>query len=207
MVKVKICGITNLKDALSAVSLGADALGFIFYKKSPRYIKPEKAKNIISKIPAFINTIGVFVDEKESTVKKIASYCDLDVLQFHGDETSSYCKRFKGYRIIKAFRIKDKVDIKTISKYKVDAYLLDTYKIDTPGGTGKTFNWNLVKKIKGLRTAIILSGGLNHRNVKKAVKITSPYAVDASSGLERRVGRKDYKLLELFFHAIDKNRS
>jgi len=206
MVKVKICGITNLKDALAAVSLGADALGFVFYKKSPRYIKPKIAKDIIAETPAFINIVGVFVNEKESAVKKIASYCDLDVLQFHGDETNSYCNKFKDYKIIKAFRVKDDIDIKNISKYKVDAYLLDTHRTDTPGGTGKTFNWRLVKRLKVLKKAVILSGGLNHRNVKKAVKITSPYAVDASSGLECRLGRKDYKRMQLFFHALNRDR-
>ena len=206
MVRVKICGITNVKDALFAVKLGADALGFVFYKKSPRYIKPAVAKKIISKIPAFINTVGVFVNEKESVVKKIASYCDLDVLQFHGDETSSYCKRFKGYKIIKAFRVKDDIDISRVYKYKVDAYLLDNYKSGIPGGTGKTFNWDLIKKIKPLRKAIIISGGLTHKNVRKVIKLASPYAVDASSLLERRVGRKDSKLMEAFFRSLKKNK-
>jgi phosphoribosylanthranilate isomerase len=204
--KVKICGITNLEDALKAVDLGADALGFIFYRKSPRYVTPRVAKLIINRLPSFINRIGVFVNERESEVKRIASYCGLDTLQFHGSESSSYCKKFKGYRIIKAFRINDKIDIENISKYKVDAYLLDTYKRGIPGGTGKVFNWDLLNKIRRFKRRIILSGGLNPENVKMAIRKVNPYAIDVSSSLEKRAGKKDHRLMELFFQSVNSTR-
>jgi len=204
MASVKICGITNLKDAQAAVKLGADALGFVFYKKSPRAISARAARNIIRELPESISKVGVFVDENESKVKEIASFCSLDTLQFHGKESSSYCEGFDEYTIIKAFRIKDKIDIKEISKYDVDAYLFDAFKKGTPGGTGRTFNWELLDKIQTLKVPVILSGGLNHENVAEAIKRIKPYAVDASSSLEAKPGVKNHKLIKLFIQSVKK---
>jgi phosphoribosylanthranilate isomerase len=190
-VKVKICGITNLKDALASIKAGADALGFVFYKKSPRYISPMKARGIIGKLPAGIIKIGVFCDEKEAAIKNISGSCKLDMLQFHGDETPKFCARFKGRKIIKAFRVKERLERADIIKYKTCAYLFDAFVKSRPGGTGRRFNWVLIKEVKSFKQPVFLSGGLNHVNVKKAVKSVGPAWVDVSTSVEIKPGRKD----------------
>ncbi|MEW6170221.1 MAG: phosphoribosylanthranilate isomerase [Candidatus Omnitrophota bacterium] len=202
MLKIKICGITNLKDALTAIKESADTLGFIFYKKSPRYINPQKAKKIIEKLPSRINKVGVFVNEKERLVKKIVRNCKLNILQFHGNESPSYCQRFRDYKVIKAFRIKNRNSLKDIPKYKVDYYLLDTYQKNKIGGTGETFDWELIKLVKKIKKPIILSGGLNPNNITKAIKKTKPNAIDLSSGVEKYPGKKDSGLLKKLFKKI-----
>ncbi|RKY32968.1 MAG: phosphoribosylanthranilate isomerase [Candidatus Omnitrophota bacterium] len=198
MVKVKICGITNLADAVKAVILGAGALGFVFYKKSPRYIAPKKAKEIIKLMPKRILKVGVFVNAKEKSIKDIARTCKLDLLQFHADETPEFCSKFKGYRIIKAFRVKGKIDLKRIAEYKTYAYLFDTFSKTKFGGTGKAFNRKALKDIHKLKQKVFLSGGLNARNVKQAVKTVRPDWVDVSSAVETSPGRKDYKKIRDF---------
>lgn len=198
LVKVKICGITNLKDALKAVELGADALGFVFYRKSPRYISPFKAKRIISKIPPFIECVGVFVDEKKEFVKKILRFCKINVLQFHGRESPTYCDSFKGYKVIKAFRVGADFDVFRLLKYKVDAILLDTFLKNTPGGTGRSFDWRIALEVKKYTPFLILSGGLNIENIGLAINKVAPYAVDVCSGVEKSPGRKDYTLMREF---------
>ncbi len=203
MVKVKICGITNLEDALAAVNAGCDALGFVFFKKSPRYIVPLKAKKIISQLPQKVIKIGVFVDAQEKTVKRISRQCRLDILQFHGKETPEYCERFKNYKIIKAFRVKDKFDKNVLLRYHPFAYLFDTYIKSKPGGSGVKFNWNLISDID-LRRPVFLSGGLNERNVRQAIKQARPEWVDASSSLEARPGKKDLKKVKNFIVAAKK---
>jgi len=203
MLKIKICGITNFSDALSACKLGTDLLGFIFYKRSPRYIFPRKAKRIIQKLPPNIKKVGIFVNEDIDKVKRISKYLRLDFLQFHGKESACYISKFKDYRIIKTFRIKDKKSLKAISKYKnVDFYLLDTYVKEKLGGTGKIFNWNLAVKAKSFKNPIILSGGLNPKNVMRAIKKVRPFAVDVCSGVEKEIGKKDPKLLEEFIKKV-----
>ena len=204
MVKIKICGITNLEDALASIKSGCSALGFVFYKKSPRYTTPHKAKNIINRLPKIIKKVGVFVNAKEKQIRQIAKLCRLDMLQFHGSESPEFCARFKNYKIIKAFRIKDKFDLKNISKYKTFAYLFDTYVASKIGGTGKKFNWNLVRHIYGIRRPIFLSGGLNEKNVRKAIEVVRPDWVDASSSLEAAPGRKDHKKVKRFIAAVKK---
>lgn len=194
---IKICGITNIEDALKAVELGVDALGFVFYEKSPRKITKEKAKEIIGSLPKEVVKVGLFVDELEEKVNEIASYCNFDILQFHGDETPDYCKKFP-QKIIKAFRIKDKESLANIPKYEVDYYLLDAYSEAAPGGTGKTFNWDLAKEAKKFGRPIILSGGLNSDNIIGALEKVSPFGVDVSSGVESSPGRKDHKKLKDF---------
>ncbi len=202
MVRVKICGITNLEDARDSVKAGCNALGFVFYKKSPRYIKPEKASKIIKELPKNVKKIGVFVNAKEKTVRSIAKICGLDMLQFHGDETPQFCQRFSNYKVIKAFRIKNKIDLRKILKYKTFAYLFDTFVLEKIGGTGRKFNWNLLRKIDKIKQQIFLSGGLNTRNVKEAIKIVHPGWVDVSSSLELKPGKKDYKEIREFIKAV-----
>jgi phosphoribosylanthranilate isomerase len=201
MVKVKICGITNLQDAKNALSAGCDALGFVFYKKSPRYISPQKAKDIIKGLAKDITKIGVFVDAGEWEIKEIAKSCGLNVLQFHGHESPQFCKKFKNYKIIKAFRIKDKIDLNQILQYQTFAYLFDAFVKSRPGGTGKSFNWGLFEDLEKIKRPIFLSGGLNARNVKKAVAAVRPAWVDASSSLEVRPGKKDPRKVKEFIRA------
>ena|SRR3989338_3470257 len=204
MVKVKICGITQEDDAKKAASLGAWAVGFIFHKKSPRYVGPYRAKKIISVLPPFVTTVGVFVDQKEGAIKDIAEFCRLQTLQFHGDETPDFCRRFtsKGYKVIKAFRISDKFDAASLKNYQVDGFLFDAFDKDLPGGTGKTFDWNLIKHVKSLGKPVILSGGLHTQNVKKAIEEIAPYAVDVSSGIEEAPGKKSERLMREFIAQV-----
>ncbi|MFH1678169.1 MAG: phosphoribosylanthranilate isomerase [Candidatus Omnitrophota bacterium] len=218
MAKVKICGITNLEDALYAASQGAGALGFVFYKKSPRYISPAKAGLIIEKLPETVKKVGVFVNEREATIRKIAGELKLDILQFHGNESKDFCRRFRGVDIIKAFRlypafsntkgryipivrkggIKDKICLADLSKYDVWAYLFDTFSKDKFGGTGKNFNWRILSCLIGVKKPIFLSGGLNSRNVRKALKIFPAEWVDASSSLEKYPGKKNPAKVKAF---------
>ncbi len=199
--KVKVCGITNEKDALLASSLGAWALGFVFYKQSPRFISPSRAQKIIQALPPFVTPVGIFVNQKEGAVKSIADFCGLGALQLHGDETPLYCSRLRQYKIIKAFRVKEDFDISNCSQFKVSAYLFDAYDEKDYGGSGKTFNWDVIKDKKFARP-VILSGGLTPENIAEAARAVSSYAVDVSSGVEKSPGQKDGKLLQDFFSAI-----
>ena len=195
MLKIKICGITNLEDALAAVEFGADALGFVFYSKSPRRIEPEKAKEIIKRLPPFVSTVGVFVDQSPDTVKDIMTLTGCTVAQFHGEESPEYCRCFDG--AVKAIRVRELSDLEPLMRYKVSAFLLDTYSPDIPGGTGQIFNWEIAVEAKRM-ARVILAGGLTPDNVSKAVKMVRPYAVDVSSGIERAKGIKDLEKLRLF---------
>ena len=189
MVKVKICGITSLDDALTAVEAGADALGFVFYDQSPRNINPMQAAAIIAKLPPFIQMVGLFVNEELEKINWTADYCGLDVVQLHGDETPEDCLEVKR-RVIKAFRIHDIVSIEPLHKYQVSGYLLDTWCPEAYGGTGKTFNWEMAAAARQYGR-IILAGGLSPDNVIEAVRTVQPYAVDVSSGVESAPGKKD----------------
>ena len=196
MVRIKICGITNLEDALAAAEYGADALGFVFYPKSPRAIAPDNAKTIISKLPPLITTVGVFVDEKPSEIERIAKYVGLDIIQLHGSEPPEDCHLNR--RVIKAIRVKKYPDISVMHHYKVSAFLLDTLSPETPGGTGQTFNWDIAVKAKEFGR-IILAGGLTPDNVEEAIRKVKPYGIDVSSGVEgSRKGRKDHMRLRQF---------
>jgi len=201
MVKVKICGITNIEDALAALAAGTDALGFVFYKKSPRYINPKEAGKIIRQLPARILKVGVFVNAREKQIKDIARLCRLDMLQFHGAETPEFCSRFKSYRIIKAIRVKDKLERRDILRYRTFAYLFDTFVAQKAGGSGKTFDWKLLKNIKVIKRPVFLSGGLTEKNVKEAVNIAHPDWLDVSSSLEIRPGKKDHSKIRDFLKA------
>lgn len=202
MVKAKICGITNLVDALASVNAGCEALGFVFYKKSPRYIAPEKAKEIIRHIPKEIVKIGVFVNENEKEIIRIAKLCKLDMLQFHGKETPEFCERFKDkYKVIKAFRVKRCINRKRVSRYKPFAFLFDTFASKKAGGTGKTFDWRLIRHIDDLKRPVFLSGGLTAKNVEDAIKCVKPDWVDVSSSVEKSPGIKDHKKVKEFIKA------
>ncbi|OGX28320.1 MAG: hypothetical protein A2705_01290 [Omnitrophica WOR_2 bacterium RIFCSPHIGHO2_01_FULL_52_10] len=203
MTRVKICGITSIEDAQMAVDAGASALGFIFHKKSPRYVSPSKVRPIIEALPPFVTPVGVFVNGSEHAVRDICRLARIATVQFHGEESPGYCKRFKHFKIVKAFRVKDTFDFKSILQYKVDAYLFDTFQEETAsfGGTGKTFNWELLKNYK-FDKPVILSGGLNPENVRQAIEAVRPYAVDVASGVEKSPGIKDYRLVQAFFTAL-----
>ena len=201
-VRVKVCGTTRLKDALLAVECGADAIGFIFYKKSPRYVTEKTVKEICSKLPPFVHRVGVFVNETAEKINRIADRCGLDVVQLHGDESPAFCKKIKR-RVVKAVRVKDASSLKEISRYEVDAFLLDTYQDNQWGGTGKVFDWELAARAKKYGP-VIIAGGLNPRNVKAAVKKVQPYGVDASSGVELSPGKKDPKKIKAFLNAVRK---
>lgn len=194
MVKVKICGITNLEDALTATEAGADALGFILYLKSKRFIKAKDVRKITLNLPPFILKVGVFVNEDPRNVLEILSYAHLDFAQLHGEETPEECEYIGANRVIKVFRLKEVSEVEKIEHYigKIRAILLDTYSKDSYGGTGKTFNWEIAKAVKErFDIPVILSGGLNPENVAKAIREVNPYAVDVSSGVETEPGKKD----------------
>jgi len=202
--RIKICGITNKIDALAAVELSVDSLGFVFYKKSKRYVTPAKAEDIINELPPSIGKVGVFVDEKREDVIRIAEDAGLDILQFHGSETPEYCSSFKEkYKVIKAFRLKTKDDLKDVNSFDTDYYLFDTYENGSAGGTGKRFDWAILKDFEILRP-MILSGGLDPENVERAIKEVAPYGLDVSSGVESAPGKKDIKLLKKFVENVRK---
>lgn len=200
MVKIKICGITNLEDALAALFCGAHAIGFVFYKESSRYIDPVKAGNISRILPRKLLKVGVFVNENEKKVKKIARLCVLDMLQFHGDESAEYCNKFKGYKVIKAFRVKNTIDLAKILEYKTKGYLFDTFLKTAPGGTGRKFNWNFLKNIDKIKQPVFLSGGLTSSNVGQALKKLKVDWVDVSSSVESKSGKKDHKKILKFIN-------
>ncbi len=206
MVRVKVCGITNLEDASKASYYGAWAVGFIFSKKSPRYISPSRARKIVEQLPPFVTPVGVFVDQSERAVRDICNFTRIRTLQFHGEEKAVYCKRFSDFKVIKAFRIGDYFPVDEIKKYKVDAYLFDTYEEGKPGGTGKVFNWDILKEHK-IDKPVILSGGLNAQNVQEALSVTQPYAIDVSSGVEKSPGIKDPRLIRAFFDTMNFKKS
>jgi len=196
MIKIKICGITNLDDAMAAADLGADALGFNFYKKSPRYIEPEKAAEIVAQLPPFIVPVGVFVNEREEKIFEVKQLTCMQAIQLHGDESPEFCQRF-GNRVIKAFQVKDKETIKNMAHYRVGAFLLDSYKDGIRGGTGMTFDWHLAVVAKTFGK-VILAGGLTPENVAEAVKLVQPYGVDVAGGVEKEKGIKDRAKMKKF---------
>lgn len=189
MVKVKICGITNLEDAIMSVEAGADALGFVFYDKSPRNILPAQASEIISQLPPFVQTVGLFVNDTPAKINQTADCCGLDIIQLHGNETPEFCTKLSR-RVIKALRVRDITSLEEMARFNVAAFLLDTWSPSAYGGTGQTFNWDIAA-IAAKSTRIVLAGGLNPENVAEAIRKTRPYAVDVSSSLELSPGKKD----------------
>ncbi|ABY94548.1 MULTISPECIES: phosphoribosylanthranilate isomerase [Thermoanaerobacter] len=199
MVKVKICGLRRKEDIEYANELKPDYVGFVF-AKSKRQIEVEQALDLISLLDKEIKTVGVFVNEPVENALKIAQTLNLDVLQFHGDETQDYIDNFKNFTVWKAIRIKDKEDLEKTKQFKVNSFVFDTLTKNEYGGTGKTFNWKVLKGME-LNVPIILAGGLNENNVEEAIKIVDPYAVDVSSGVETE-GYKDFKKLKSFIEKV-----
>jgi phosphoribosylanthranilate isomerase len=200
MIKVKICGITNAEDALMAVEAGADALGFVFYDKSPRCVAPEKAAEIIKALPPFVTMVGLFVNADPHFVNTTVERCLLDRVQLHGDESPEFCSRIVR-PVVKVFRIKGEASLLPMKDYHVSGYLLDAYSPDAYGGTGMTFNWEIAKTAKR-HGPIILAGGLTPDNVRQAVEAVKPYAVDVSSGVEAAPGRKDAVKVSKFIQNV-----
>ena len=200
MVRVKICGITNLQDALIAVEAGADALGFVFFQGSSRNIFPEQAADIIRHLPPFVQMVGLFVNEELATVNATADQCGLDVVQLHGEESPDYCAGVKR-RVIKAFRVKDASALDEMAHYHVAACLLDAWSPAARGGTGTTFNWDIAARATATSSSIILAGGLTPENVAGAIAAVKPYAVDVSSGVESAPGKKDAGMVNRFIRS------
>jgi phosphoribosylanthranilate isomerase len=199
-VRVKICGITNLADAQVAVAAGADALGFNFYEKSPRFVPTATAAEISRALPPFTLRVGVFVNPAEELVRGAMVECGLNVLQFHGDEPPEFCTQF-GLMSMKAFRVRDAGSLQELSKYRTDAWLLDAYASDAFGGTGEKFNWDLAIEVQKLGKPVFLAGGLTPENVAEAVQQVQPFGVDVSSGVESSPGRKDHDKVRSFIKA------
>lgn len=204
MIRIKICGITNLDDAVAAAELGADALGFNFYPESPRFIEPEKAAEIIYQLPPFILTVGIFVNEPEEKVREIHERTGIQVFQFHGDESPEFCERFER-RVIKVLRVKDRESLHSIMHYKVSAFLLDSHQDGLRGGTGVPFDWDLAKDAARSRR-VILAGGLTPENVGEAIRRVKPYGVDVAGGVEKEKGIKDHGKIKKFIAEVRKAR-
>ena len=202
MTQVKICGLTNLKDILKAIELGADAIGFNFYKDSPRYVSPEKVRQFCLEIPESVLKIGVFVNEDEKIVRRISQDLSLNFLQFHGDETPYYCEQFAA-PYWKVFRLKDEKSLLLMQHYHCEHFLVDTYDPHTYGGTGKVGRWDLARKAKSIGK-IFLAGGLNPDNIEEALKQVHPDGVDVASGVEKEPGKKDHQKMEQFIAKVKK---
>ncbi len=200
LTRIKICGITNRGDALFAVDAGADALGFVFYEKSPRYVIPETVRQIISDLPPFVTTVGLFVNAAPETILQTMRTAGLNVIQLHGDETPEDCC-LEPYQVIKAVRVKDADSLVGIDNYPVSALLLDAWSDQQYGGTGESFDWQLAKAMTG-RLPLILAGGLNPDNIVQAIETVNPYAVDVSSGVEERPGHKDHNKVREFIQQV-----
>ncbi|MFL2981178.1 MAG: phosphoribosylanthranilate isomerase [Methylophilaceae bacterium] len=200
--KVKICGITNLKNALEATEIGVDALGFVFFKDSPRYIEPKEARKIISKLPAFVLRVGLFVNASKEEVLSAISDSKVNMLQFHGDEDENFCNQFN-LPYIKAIAFTDSLNLLEYCRLydSSAAILIDTFSNHKRGGTGKTFNWNLFPK--KLPLPVIIAGGLDSSNVQTLINIINPYGVDVSSGVEQKKGIKDYNKMKNFVLGVN----
>ncbi len=206
-IRIKMCGTTNLADAMVAVEAGVDTLGFIFYEKSPRNIDPEAARIIIEQLPPFVDTVGVFVDRDREEVEEIIRYCRLGYAQLHGLESPKYCERLARFappcQVLKALRVGDHTRAEDIEPYHehVKGFLLDTYQKDKVGGTGKRFDWSIIKRLN-LKKTWILAGGLDVDNVAEAVEAVAPYGVDVNSGVEKRPGEKDHDRIRSFVRRV-----
>jgi len=195
---------TNLKDVKVAVDGGVDAVGFIFYKKSPRSVTMQAVRKIVLELPPFVDSVGVFVNETAEQINKIADRCNLDRVQLHGNESPMFCKKIRR-RVIKAIRVKDIQSLKKLSDYPVSSFLLDTFSEDQYGGTGRVFDWNLAYPAKKYGP-IILAGGLTPNNVRQAIQRIQPYGVDVCSGVESQPGIKDHKKMQTFLKNVKAER-
>jgi phosphoribosylanthranilate isomerase len=203
MVLVKICGITNLEDALAAVESGADALGFNFYRRSPRYIAPEDARRINEQMPSGVMKVGVFVNESEpDEVARISDAAGMTAVQLHGDESPEYCHALRDRFIIKALRVSEDFESRSVKEYETDAILLDAYDRSARGGTGRVVDWEVAKSVRALVPRLFLAGGLSPENVAGAIASVEPYAVDACSRLESAPGKKSAERMRAFVAAV-----
>lgn len=201
---MKICGITNAEDAAAAVAAGADALGFIFYRKSPRYVEPAVAKQIIAGLPPLVVPVGVFVNEEAAAVRIIMDSCGLALAQLHGDETATYCREL-ARPVMKALRLKDRGTFLALAEFQgragVRGFVVDTFSEKAYGGTGEVTDWSLAAEAAKAAT-ILLAGGLTPENVGDAIKAVRPYGVDVSSGVESSPGKKDHGKIRAFLEAV-----
>jgi len=199
MTFIKICGITNIDDARAAVAAGADALGFNFYNRSPRYIAPPAAREIIEQLPSSILTVGVFVNEDSpESVKKIASEAGVTAFQLHGDESPAYCRELSDRYVIKTLTVSGDFDIQMLQDYDVNAIMLDTRDNNLRGGTGRVFDWSVAIEVNKVVPKLFLAGGLSPENISEAIELVRPYAVDACSALEDRPGIKNHERMRAF---------
>jgi phosphoribosylanthranilate isomerase len=199
--RVKICGITDPADAQAAVEAGADALGFVFYEKSPRHMTIPAAAAISRQLPPFVLRVGVFVNAPEDFVLRAMGECGLGLLQFHGGESPEFCTRF-GLMSMKAFRVRDAGTLKEMPQYQTNAWLLDAYSSEAVGGTGEKLKWDLAVEAQKFGKPIFLAGGLTPGNVGEAVRQVRPFGVDVSSGVEISPGKKDRAKLCAFINAV-----
>jgi phosphoribosylanthranilate isomerase len=204
IVKVKICGITNYRDAAAAADMGADLLGFNFYPKSPRFVTPQEAAQIINKLPAFIHVAGVFVNASLDHIKDVIGECNLDWVQLHGDESPKFCDSLRSLnvRTMKAIRVKSQTDIEKAERFFTDALLLDAFDPKKYGGTGLKFDWNIIGHIN---KRVFLAGGINPDNVEAAIEL-GVYGIDVCSGIEARPGKKDIRKMRKLFKNIQQIR-
>ena len=202
MTRVKICGITNLSDALCAADLGAHALGFVF-APSPRQISADEAAAIIRRLPPFLATVALFVDEKPDHIRESMQITGCRYLQLHGSEPPELVAELTGFPVIKAFRLRHSQDLEELARYPdAAAFLLDSYLEGVAGGTGQSFDWSLAVQARRFSKPIILAGGLNPENVAQAIRAARPDAVDVSSGVEAAPGKKDPEKMKRFLEAI-----
>jgi phosphoribosylanthranilate isomerase len=203
-IKIKICGITNVQDALVAVEAGADALGFVFYDKSPRCIEPAVAKRIIAQLPPFVLPVGVFVNHDQETIRNIYNECGLAFAQLHGDESPAFCETL-GRPVLRALRLRDRGSLLALAEYKgrmgVRGFVIDAFSSEAYGGTGQTVDWSLAREV-AKAAPILLAGGLTPNNVHEAVRQVQPYGVDVSSGVEESPGEKDPEKIRAFTQAV-----
>ena len=200
MTFIKICGITNLDDALAAVAAGADALGFNFYKPSPRYITPQSARDIIEQLPGSVLTVGVFVNEEAAA--RIANEAGVTALQLHGDESPGYCRELAANYVIKTFAVADDFNIDVIKSYETEAIMLDTRDNKLRGGTGQRFDWSIAQQVSQLVPKLFLAGGLSPENIEEAIETVRPYAVDTCSALEDKPGKKNHERMRAFIETV-----
>jgi phosphoribosylanthranilate isomerase len=202
-IRVKICGITSLPDALGAIEAGVDALGFMFWEPSKRHITIEQAARITTQLPPFVSKVGVFVNAPAEAVREAVSRCGLDTVQLHGEEPAEFCRQFKpGVKVIKAFRIKDATSLRQLHHYDTDAWLLDSFVTGWQGGTGRSFDWSVAREARDAGCPIILAGGLRPDNVAEAIHEVWPFGVDVSSGVENAPGVKDAAKIKHFVEAV-----
>lgn len=201
MVRIKICGITRVEDALAAAEAGADAIGLVFYPASPRAVSPAVALRIIRALPPFVTSVGLFVDATAAQINAVLEEVPLDLLQFHGDESAAFCNQF-GRPYLKALRVRAGDDLNALAGQWPDAagILLDSYKDGVPGGTGEIFDWSLIPALRDW--PLVLAGGLTAENVVHAIAQASPWAVDVSGGVEQAKGIKDAGKIYSFVHEV-----